>query len=72
MKRTDANPDGPTSLNCDRNGDPTFPRKGLIHRNQAGISRLEYRKIDLVSSLLLRHTLLSYPHVTIHGQVYKA
>jgi hypothetical protein len=72
MKRTDASPDGPTSLNCDRNGDPTFPLKGLIHWNQAGISWLEYRKIDSVSSLLLRHTLLSYPHVTPHGQVYKA
>jgi hypothetical protein len=72
MKQTDANPDGPTSLNCDRNRDPTFPRKGLIRRNRAGISRLEYRKIDSVSSLLLRHTLLSYPHVTLHGRVYKA
>jgi hypothetical protein len=72
MKQIDANPDGPTSLNCDRNGDLTFPRRGLIHRNRAGISRLNYRKIDLVGSLLPKHTLLSYPHVTPHGQVYKA
>jgi hypothetical protein len=72
MKQIDTNPYSLTSLNCDRNGDPTFPRKGLIHRNRAGISRLEYRKIVSVSSLLLRHTLLSYPHVTPHGRVYKA
>jgi hypothetical protein len=72
MKQTDANPDGSTSLNRDRNGDPTFPCRGLIHRNRAGIGRLDYRKIDSVSSLLLRHTLLSYPHVTTHSRVYKA
>jgi hypothetical protein len=72
MKQIDTNPYGPTSLNCDRNEDSTFPRKGLIHWNRARISRLEYRKIDSVSSLLLRHTLLSYPHVTPHGRVYKA
>jgi hypothetical protein len=56
VKQIDANPDGSTSLNHDRNGDPTFPRRGLIHRNRAGIGRLDYRKIDSVSSLLLRHT----------------
>jgi hypothetical protein len=72
MKQTDANPDGSTSLNRDSNRDPTFPRRGLIHRNRAGIGRLDYRKIDSVSSLLLRHLLLSYPHVTPHGRVYKA
>jgi hypothetical protein len=72
MKQTDANPDGSTSLNRDHNGDPTFPRRGLIHRNRAGIGRLDYRKIDSVSSLLHRHTLLSYPHVMPHGRVYKA
>jgi hypothetical protein len=72
MKQIDANPDDTTSLNCDRNRDPTFPRRGLIHRNRAGISRLNYRKIDSVGSLLPKHTLLSYPHVTTHGQVYKA
>jgi hypothetical protein len=67
MRQIDANPDGPTSLNCDCNGDPTFPRRGLIHRNRARIGRLDYGKIDLVGSLLLRHTLLSYPHVMAHG-----
>jgi hypothetical protein len=72
MREIDANPDDPTSLNCDRNGDPTFPRRGLIPRNRAGISRLNYRKIDSVGSLLLRNTLLSYPHVTPHGRIYKA
>jgi hypothetical protein len=70
--RIDANPDDPMKLSNDRNSDPTFPRRGLIHRNKAGIGRLNYRKIDSVDSLLLRHTLLSYPHVTPHGRVYKA
>jgi hypothetical protein len=36
------------------------------------IGRQNYRKIGSVGSLLLRHTLLSYPHVTPHGLVYKA
>jgi hypothetical protein len=60
------------NLSNDRNSDPTFPRRGLMYRNKAGIGRLDYRKIDSVGSLLLRHTLLSYPHVTPHGRVYKA
>jgi hypothetical protein len=68
----DANPDGPMNLSNDHNSDPTFPRRGLIHQNRARIGRLNYRKIDLVGSLLLRHTLLSYPHVTPHGRIYKA
>jgi hypothetical protein len=59
-------------LNGIHNRDPTFPRRGLIHRNRAGIGRQNYRKIDSVGSLLLRHTLLSYPHVMPHGRLYKA
>jgi hypothetical protein len=35
------------------------------------MGRLNYRKIDSVSSLLLRHTVLSYPHVMPHGRAYK-
>jgi hypothetical protein len=60
------------SLNGNRNTDPTFPCRGLVHRNRAGIGRQNYRKIGSVGSLLLRLTLLSYPHVMPHGQVYKA
>jgi hypothetical protein len=60
------------SLNGNRNKDSTFSRRGLIHRNRAGIGRQNYRKIDSVGSLLLRHMLLSYPHVMPHGRVYKA
>jgi hypothetical protein len=51
------------NLSSDHNSDPTFPRRSLVHRNRARMSRLNYRKINSVSSLLLRHTLLSYPHV---------
>jgi hypothetical protein len=36
------------------------------------MGRLNYRRIDSVSPLLFRHTLLSYPHVMPHGRVYKA
>jgi hypothetical protein len=60
------------SLNENRNKDPTFPRRGLVHRNRAGICRQNYRKVGSVGSLLLRLSLLSYPHVMPHGQVYKA
>jgi hypothetical protein len=72
MKQIDANPDDSMSLNCNCNGYPTFPRRGLIHRNRARMGRLNYKKIDSVSSLLFRRTLLSYPHVTPHGRVHKA
>jgi hypothetical protein len=63
--------DGPMNLG-NRNSDPTFPRSVLIHRNRTEIGRQNYRKISSVGSLLLRLTLLSYSHVTSHGQVYKA
>jgi hypothetical protein len=36
------------------------------------IGQWNYRKIGSVGLLLLRLTLLSYPHVTPHGRVYKA
>jgi hypothetical protein len=67
-----ANPDGPTNSNGDHNNDPTFPRWSRTYRNQARMSRLNYRKINSYGSLLLRRTLLSYLHVMPHGQVYKA
>jgi hypothetical protein len=60
------------SLNGNHNKDPTFPRRGLVHRNRAGIGHQNYRKIGSVGSLLLRLSLLSYPHVMPHGQVYRA
>jgi hypothetical protein len=43
-----------------------------MHRNQARIDRQNHRKIDSNSSLSLRCTLLSYPHVLPHGRIYKA
>jgi hypothetical protein len=52
--------------------DPTFLHRGPVHRNWARMSRLNYREIDSVSSLLFWLTLLSYPHVMPHGRVYKA
>jgi hypothetical protein len=54
------------------NRDPTFPRWSPVQRNQARISRQNYRKIDSISSLSLRCALLSYPHVLPHGRIYKA
>jgi hypothetical protein len=52
--------------------DPTFPRWSPVQRNQARMSRQNYRKIDSISSLSLRCALLSYPHVLPHGRIYKA
>jgi hypothetical protein len=52
--------------------DPTFPRWSPVRRSQARMSRQNYRKIDSISSLSLRCTLLSYPHVLPHGRIYKA
>jgi hypothetical protein len=52
--------------------DPTFPRWSPIRRNQAKISRQNYKKIDSISSLSLRCSLLSHPHVLPHGRIYKA
>jgi hypothetical protein len=43
-----------------------------MRRNQARIGRQNHRKIDSNSSLSLRCTLLSYPHVSPHGRIYKA
>ena len=54
------------------NRDPTFPRWSPVQRNQARMSRQNYRKIDSISSLSLRCALLSYPHVLPHGRIYKA
>jgi hypothetical protein len=67
-----ARPDDPINLSSNHGDDPTFPNSVLIHRNWMEIGRRNYRKIGSVGSLLLRLTLLSYPHVTPHGQVYKA
>jgi hypothetical protein len=67
-----ASPDGPTNSSSDHDNDPTFPRGSPVHQNRARMGRLNYRRIDSVSSLLFRHTLLSYPHVMPHGRVYKA
>jgi hypothetical protein len=58
MKRIDTSPDDPMNLSNDHNSDPTFPRRGLMYRNRAGIGRLDYRKIDSVSSLLLSGTII--------------
>ena len=44
--------------------DPILPRDHLGHRNQVRISRQDCRKISSVGSLLLRHTSLSYTHVS--------
>ena len=55
-----------------RSSDPTFPRSALRRRNRRIVGRQNYRKINSVGSLLLRHTWLSYPHVTPHGRIYKA
>jgi hypothetical protein len=65
-------PDGSINLSSNHSDDPTFPYSVLIHRNWMKIGRRNYRRIGSVGSLLLRLTLLSYPHVTPHGQVYKA
>jgi hypothetical protein len=43
-----------------------------MQQNQARIGRLNHRKIDSSSSLSFRCTLLSYPHVSPHGRIYKA
>jgi hypothetical protein len=52
--------------------DPIFPRDTLGRQNQIKISQQDYRKISLVSSLLLRDTSLSYMHVMLHDRIYKA
>jgi hypothetical protein len=54
------------------NRDPTFPRWNLVQRNQARMSRQNYRKIGSIGSLFLRGALLSYLHVLPHGRIYKA
>jgi hypothetical protein len=59
-----SSPDGPTDLSNIHSNSPTFPRCVLKRRNRMAISRRNYRKIGSVGSLLLRLTLLSYPHVT--------
>jgi hypothetical protein len=51
--------------------DPTFPRWNPVQRNQARMSRRNYRKIDSIGSLFLRCALLSYLHVLPHGRIYK-
>jgi hypothetical protein len=43
-----------------------------MQQNQTRIGRLNHRKIDSNSSLSSMCTLLSYPYVLPHGQVYKA
>jgi hypothetical protein len=65
-------PCGSLNSNAIRNSDQTFPRSALRHRNQRIVGRQNYRKINSVGSLLLRHTWLSYPHVTPHFRIYKA
>jgi hypothetical protein len=67
-----ASPDDLTNSNGDHNSDPTSPRWSRTYQNRARMSQLNYRKINLYGSLLLRRTLLSYLHVMPHGQVYKA
>ena len=64
--RINSSPDDPTDLSNVHNSNPTFPRCVLKRRNRMAISRQSYRKIGSVDSLLPRHTLLSYPHVTPH------
>jgi hypothetical protein len=54
------------------NRDPTFPRWSPVQRNQARMSRQNYRKIDSIGSLFLRCALLSYLHVLPHSRIYKA
>jgi hypothetical protein len=63
---------GSMDLNVIRSIDPILPRSTLRHRNWTRISRQDNREISSVGSLLLRSTLLSYPHVTPHNRVYKA
>jgi hypothetical protein len=52
--------------------DPTFPRWSPVQQSQARMSRQNYREIDSISSLSLRGSLLSHPHVLPHGRIYKA
>jgi hypothetical protein len=66
-----SSPGSPMNLSIIHSSDPIPPCYTLRRRNWMMISRQNYRKISSVGSLL-RHTLLSYPHVTPHGRVYKA
>jgi hypothetical protein len=68
----DSSLDGSLDLSIIHSIDLTLPRSTLRRRNETRISRQDYMKISSVGSLLLRCTLLSYPHVTPHGRVYKA
>jgi hypothetical protein len=52
--------------------EPTFPRWNPVQRNQARMSRRNYRKIDSIGSLFLSCALLSYLHVLRHDRIYKA
>jgi hypothetical protein len=71
-EEADLDPDGSLDLNIVHDVGPILPRSALGRRNKIRISRQDYRKISLVSSLLLRYTSSSYTHVMPHGQVYKA
>jgi hypothetical protein len=63
---------GPMDLNDICSSNPILPRSALRCRNWTRISWQDNREISSVGSLLFRCTLLSYPHVTPHGRVYKA
>jgi hypothetical protein len=63
---------GSLDLNITHSAGPILLRSALGRRNKIRISRQDYRKISLISSLLLRCTSSSYTHVMPHGQVYKA
>jgi hypothetical protein len=62
---------GSLDLNIIHGAGLILPRSALGRRNKIRISRQDYRKISLVSSLLLRCTSSSHTHVMPHGQVYK-
>jgi hypothetical protein len=51
-------------LSVIHSSDPILPRDHLGHQNQVRITQQVCGKISLVGSLLLRHTSLSYTHVS--------
>jgi hypothetical protein len=67
-----SSPGDPMNSSIIHSSDPILPRCDLRRRSWMMISRQNNRKISSVGSLLLRRTLLSYPHVTPHDRVYKA
>jgi hypothetical protein len=71
-EEADLDPGGSLNSNIIHGAGPILPHSALGRRNKIRISRQDYRKISLVSSLLLRYTSSSYTHVMPHSQVYKA